>query len=187
MRTYRILVVWIILLEALLLTCGCNPPDQRLAELAETSLDQQSRQSQAIAENSRQIAEASRELVQADAAAREQFIRSGRELQTEIAQGYERIDQARAELEAERKSIAAQRQRDPIVAEAIGGVGLLITALAPLFIVGILLYVVSRAGPDEAAVSTLLIAEMNSDRSHFPSPEVPRLGTPGTANASDAP
>jgi hypothetical protein len=186
-RSYRIPVVWISLWAALLLTCGCNPPEQRLAELAETSLDQQSRQSAAIAENSRQVAAATRELVQADAAARAQFSQSNRELQTAIAEGHERLDQARAALEAERKSNAAQRQRDPIVAAAIGGVGLLITALAPLAIVGILLSVVHRAGPDEAAVSSLLIAEMTSDQPRLTSLEVPRLGKSDTANASAAP
>lgn len=187
MRAYRIPVVWISLWAALLLTCGCNPPDQRLTELAETSLEQQSRQSAAVAENSRQIAEATRELVQAEAAARAQFIQSNRELQTAIAEGNERIGQARAELEAERKSNAAQRQREPIVAAAISGFGLLITAIAPLALVGILLYVVQRAGPDEAAVSTLLIAEMNIDRQRLASPAMPRLGTMGTGNASDVP
>lgn len=186
MRSYRIPVVWIIQMAALLLTCGCKPPDQRLTELAKTSLDQQSRQSQAVAENSRQIAEATRELVQADATAREQFIQSSRELQTEIAQGHKRIDQARAELEAERKSIAAQRQRDPIVAEAIGGVGLLISALAPLIVVVVLLYLVHRAGPDEVAVSSLLIAEITSDQPRLASLELPRLATPDTANSSGA-
>jgi hypothetical protein len=186
-RSYRIPVVWISLLAALLLTCGCNPPDQRLAELATTSLDQQSRQSAAIAENSRQIAAATRELVQADAAAQAQFSQSSRELQTAIAEGHERLDQARAELEAEREFNAAQRHRDPIVAAAIGGVGLLITAIAPLAIVGILLYVVHRAGPDEAAVSSLLIAEMNSDQPRLASLDRPQLGTSDTVNPSAAP
>jgi hypothetical protein len=170
MKSHQIMAVWGILMAALLVICGCRPPDQRLTELAETSLDYQSRQSQAVAENSRQIAEATRELVQADAAAREQFIQSSRELQIEISQGHKRIDQARAGLEAERKAITAQRQRDPIVAQAIGGVGLLIAALAPLIVVVVLLYVVHRAGPDEVAVSSLLIAEITSDQPRFASP-----------------
>jgi hypothetical protein len=171
-------------LMAGLLTCGCRPTDQRLTELAQSSLEQQSRQSEAVAENSRQVAEATRELVQAEAEARDQFIQSRRELQSEIVESYQRIDEARQQLEAERKLIAAQRHRDPIIAEAIGGVALLISALLPFLIIGQLLYSLNRNGPDEAAVSSLLISEI-ANRPQISS-EVPRLSASTGASANDA-
>jgi hypothetical protein len=183
MKSHHVPVVAATLTAMLLLTCGCRPPDQRLTELAQSSLEQQSRQSEAVAENSRQIAESTRELVQGEAEAREQFIQSRRELQSEIAESYQRIDEAREQLEDERKSIAAQRHRDPIIAEAIGGVALLISALLPFLIIGPLLYSLNRSGPDEAAVNSLLISEISTTQD---TPDVPRLSASNGAPANDA-
>lgn len=187
MKSHQVPLAWATLTAILLLMSGCRPPDQRLEELTKSSLEQQSRQSEAVAGNARQIAEATRELVKADADAREHFAKSSQKLQTELAQGYERIDQAREDLEAERKAIAAQRQRDPVIAEAIGGIGLLVVTIAPLALVGLLLYMVSRAGPDEAAVSSLLISEVTSDQPRLLSREIPRLGSSHSSGSGDAP
>ena len=163
MQQYRTPTLWMFLI-AVLVTGGCSQgPDQRFTDLAESSLEQQSRQNEAAAENNRQIAEAARELVQADANAREQLLRSNREQQAEIQQSYNRLDEARDDLERERQAIAVQRQRDPVVAEAIRLLGLLLAALFPLGVAGYLLYVLNRAGPDEAAVSELVIAEITED------------------------
>ena len=163
MQQYRTPTLWMLLITVLVIGGCSKSPDQRLTELAESSLEQQSRQNEAAAENNRQIAETARELVQADANAREQLLRSNREQQAEIQQSYDRLDQARDDLERERQAIAAQRQRDPVVAEAIRFLGLLLAALFPLGVAGYLLYVLHRAGPDEAAVSELLIAEITED------------------------
>lgn len=182
MKAHQIAIV-LLSLVAGLVTCGCRPADQRLTELAKSSLEQQSRQSEAVAENSRQIAETTRELVLAEAEAREQFTQSRRELQSEIAESYQRIDEAREQLEAERKSIAAQRHRDPIIAEAIGGVALLISALLPFLIIGLLMYSLNRGGPDEAAVNSLLISEISTTQI---SPAVPRLSASTGAPVNDA-
>ncbi len=148
MQQYRTPTLWMLLIAVMGMIGGCSKgPDQRLTELAESSLAQQSRQNEAAAENNRQIAEAARQLVQADAHAREQLIRSNREQQAEIQQSYNRLDQARDDLERERQAIAEQRQRDPVVAEAIRGLGLLLAVLFPLGVAGYLLYVINRAAP----------------------------------------
>jgi hypothetical protein len=67
-------------------------------------------------------------------------------------------------LEQERRQLAAQRGRDPIIAQAIGAIGVTVACLLPLLLAGYVLYTVNRASPedDSQAVSDVLIGEMVS-------------------------
>jgi len=107
------------LMVIVLFVMGCgDSPDERLAELANWSLNQQARQNERLAEQTKQIAEASKQLVEADAESRERLIESHAVLQKDIQTARTNIDRQREDLERERRAIAHQRGRDPIVAQA---------------------------------------------------------------------
>ena len=74
-----------------------------------------------------------------------------------------RLGAQRDRLEDERRQIAATRNREPIIAESIKAIGLLIACLVPLLIA---LQILRRSDtPDEsAAVAELLLSDMVADR-----------------------
>ena len=161
---------------ALLTAIGCSPApdmrDQRLADYAERSMQEQSRQnehiarqSQAVVQESQQLAEAAQQLVQSDAEARAEMIAVQERLTGQLDQQRAAVDAGRDQLEQERRQIAEQRHRDPIVAASIQTVGVLVAALLPL------LWSVctssgssARSEPDDAAVAELLVHELVTDQ-----------------------
>jgi hypothetical protein len=75
-KTVRSIVTGVVLL-----TGGCEPPDERLADFARQSTEQQAQQNEQMAEQSRQIAEGSRQLIEADAQARQEIVSAQQQLQ----------------------------------------------------------------------------------------------------------
>ena len=159
----------------LLATIGCSKPpdmrDQRLADFAERSVEQQARQnqefarqSQSVVEQSRQLAEASKALVAKDAESRREMVAAQHELNTQLNQQRAAIDAGRDALEQDRREIAEQRHRDPIIAESIRSVGLIIACLLPLFGCVLVLWRMGRNEPDDAAVAELLTFELVGDQ-----------------------
>ena len=137
----------------LFLMTGCDSPDGRLVELSEMSLERQAEQNRQMTEQSQRIADATAELIAADAQARQEFSKLSQDLQAERAG----IDHQRESLEEERRKIAGQRNRDPIVAAAISSFGLVIACSLPLVLCAYLLYVLQhRTAPDEALVELLV-------------------------------
>lgn len=130
---------------------GCKPSDERLIELSQQSLARQAEQNDALARQSELVAEASKELVQADAQARKEIIAAQSQLQSGLQAERSSLDRQHEALEGERKSLAAQRQRDPIVAAAILQVGILLACLLPLAVCIYLL----RATKDSQPVGEL--------------------------------
>ena len=65
------------------------------------------------------------------------MIAAQRELNRELQAERSSIDRQREGLEAERREIAETRVRDPVVAEAILSIGLLLLCLAPLVLTGL--------------------------------------------------
>ena len=158
-----------------LLLIGCAPPpdlrDQRLAEVAQQSVavqaqqnEQIARQSQATAEQGRQLAEATKQLVAKDAEARQQLLAAHEKLHAQLQQQRASIDAGRDALEQERRQLAAERQREPILAASIETLGLILACLLPLTLCGLLLWRLGRVEPDDAAVAELLVCELTSDR-----------------------
>ncbi len=133
---------------------GCDK-NKRLAEQAERHAARQAEQNVRMAEAQREVAEGSRRLVEADAEARKEMVALQREVQTE------RVDMGRQRdlLESDRRQIAEQRYTDPIIADAITQVGLLLACVLPLLVCWQLL-----RGPtepaDESAVAELLLQDM---------------------------
>ena len=154
---------------------GCSPaPDPRLAELARQSLDQQARQneqmaqqSQTVIQQSQRLTEAAQALVEKDAVARQELIQAQHQLHSGVATERASVDRQREAMETERRELATQRGRDPIIAEAVQGVGAVLACLLPLLVC---LYVLRHLGTetnDHEALGELLVSELTSERPLF--------------------
>ncbi len=164
-----------LILLMLLAVAGCSKPadmrDQRLAEFAKQSMEQQAKQNDRIAEQSRAVIEQSQKLVEAtkelvahDAQARQELIAAQEKLTTQLNQQRATIDAGRDQLEQDRREIAQQRHRDPILAAAIQNVGLLIACTLPLIVCIFVIKRMSSREPDDAAVAELLVHELVTDQ-----------------------
>ena len=149
--------------------CGESPDmrDQRLAEFARHSMNEQQKQnariadqSKAVVDESHQLAQAAKELVNLDAQARRELLAAQSDLTSQLAQQQSVVDAKRDELEQERREIAGRRNRDPIIASAIQYTGLILGCLAPLAICAFVIRQMQSQEPDHAAVAELLIQEL---------------------------
>jgi hypothetical protein len=167
----------VIAVTVLLATDSCSSsrrpaaPDERLADFARHSMEQQtrqneaiSRQSEAVVQESRRLAETAQTLVEKDAEARRELVSAQRELQKELVQQQATVSAERDRLEEERRQLAQQRGRDPIVAAAIQYSAGLLACLLPLLICGYLLYRMTRDNDDQTALGELLVLELTSER-----------------------
>ncbi len=172
-RTDRMTLNAVLLI--LLATDGCSPApdmrDQRLAEFARQSMEEQAKQNQYIAEQSQavvqetqELVEASKELVASDAQARQDLIGAQERLTAQLHEQRGTIDAGRDQLEEERQQIAEQRHRDPLVAAAIQNAGLMIACLLPLIVCIFVIRQLSKPEPDDGAVAELLVSELTSDQ-----------------------
>ena len=91
-------------------------------------------QSQAVVEESHQLAEAAKALVEHDAEARRELIAAQTELTSQLNSQQATIYAGHHRLEQDRRLIADQRHRDPIVAAVIQNFGLVIACLLPLLV-----------------------------------------------------
>jgi hypothetical protein len=173
---------------------GCSSaPDDRLADLARRAAEQQARQNeriaqqtQAVVQQSQRLTEAAQELVERDAEARRELVQAQHQLQSGVAAERSSVDRQREVMETERRELATQRNRDPIIAAAVQGLGLMLACLLPLVIC---LYVLRHLGGEPAgdeALGELLIEELTSDRPLLlpPRQPVPLLEDKGKADPS---
>ena len=146
---------------------GCSSSDDRLIELSHSKASpaKPSRTKQ-MARQSQQVAEASKQLVQADAQARQELIAAQTQLQEGLQTERGSLDRQHEDLEAERKQIAAQRHRDPIVAAAIMHIGVLLACLLPLVVCIYLLRTLKDSEP-EGELCNLLVEELVSPEPKF--------------------
>ena len=159
----------ILLLLAIL---GCNNSDDRLVELSREHAVRQAETQRQMIDLQKEVAEGSRQLVQSDAKAREELTGLQRNLRSDQAE----IHHGRDQLETERREIAAQRYRDPIVAAILTDIGIVLACMLPLVLCGYVLWSAYRAGESDSAVAELLVQEMVaseprlllSDRSSVP-------------------
>jgi hypothetical protein len=155
----------VMLTMTLLLAAGCaDSGDERFRQLAQQALYEQSEQNKRLADQSRQIAEASRRLVEGDAAARKDLLEAQQQLTSELHSERASLDRQREEMEQERRNIAAQRHRDPLIAQTISAVGLTLACLLPLLLAGYVIYSLNRSSDDSDALSELLIMELTADQ-----------------------
>lgn len=149
---------------------GCDGDDQRLAEYAQHSVEQQARQNEQIArqnqevtQQNRQVAEAARELVAADARARQELVTAQQTLQSGLQSERSMLDQQRQLLEQERQGLARERYWQPLIAEAISQIGVLAACLAPLLLCLFLLRSMHGQHFDESDLNELLVAELAAE------------------------
>ncbi|WP_145346226.1 hypothetical protein [Rosistilla ulvae] len=158
-----------VLVLAAIAGCG-RSPDERLAEFAQQTMTEQIKQngrmadqSQAVVEESHQLAEAAKELVEHDAEARRELIAAQQELTTQFNEQQSAIYKGHDRLEQDRREIADQRDRDPIVAAVIQNFGMVIACLLPLFVSVFVIRQMQSQEPDHAAVAELLTLELTSE------------------------
>jgi hypothetical protein len=153
-KTVRRHLRWLTPIPFLILV-GCSSDDQRLIDLSRQSVDRQAEQNRLVASNNQQVIDATKKLVEADAQSRRDHIQLQQNLQTERTG----INQQREALEGERREIADQRNRDPIVAESIKTAAGLIVAALPLVICLLLVRGLFHK-PDDEAVADVLVEEL---------------------------
>jgi hypothetical protein len=134
----------------LALITGCKEDDQ-----LQRSLQRQAEQ----------IVGASRDLVEADAKARGELIELQQNLQEAVQTERQSLDRQHQDMEAERRVIAHQRHRDPLIAAAIINTGVLLACIAPLLLAFWVLR--SSWGQESAGVDELLIHELTTDTPVF--------------------
>jgi hypothetical protein len=158
----------------LLLVVGCaDSRNEEFRQLAWQTIRQQEQQNARLAQQSQQIAEASKLLVANDSQARKEMIAAHATLQQELQAERANINQQLSELESERREIARQRGRDPILAETIRGVGMTLGCMLPLLLAGYVIYSLNRSGDDSNALSEMLVMEITAEKPKL-LPMVPR-------------
>ena len=158
-----------VLLLATVGGCGSSP-DERLADFAQQTMTEQRKQndrmadqSQAVVEESHQLAETAKALVEHDAEARRELIAAQQELTSQLNGQQSAIYTGHEQLEQDRREIAQQRHRDPIIAAVIQNFGLLIACLLPLLVAVLVIRQMQSQEPDHAAVAELLTLELTSE------------------------
>ena len=158
-----------VLLLATIGGCGSSP-DERLADFAQQTISEQVRQndrmadqSQAVVAESHQLAEAAKELVVRDAEARRELIAAQTEMTSQLNEQQSAIHTGHQQLEQDRREIADQRHRDPIIAAVIQDFGLFIACLLPLVVAVFVIRQMQSQEPDHAAVAELLVLELTAD------------------------
>lgn len=145
---------------------GCRDDEnKRIAEMAERNLERQAQQEIRNTELQQQVAEGTKRLVEADAAARETIADIHRDVQAER----QTLGAQRDRLEDERRQIAGSRNRESVIAESIKVVGWIVACLVPLLI-AIQILRRSDTADESAAVAELLLNDMVTDR-----PKIVRL------------
>jgi hypothetical protein len=124
---------------------GCDSEDERLAQYAQNSVQQQAQQNAALA-------------------------KADEDLHAERTS----LNEQQASLEEDRREIADQRVRDPLIANALETIGLILACLTPLLIC---VYALKQAGgaSPEQELGSLLVEELTADESDLFPPAAPKL------------
>lgn len=146
-----------ILLVLIAAMSGCDE-DEQLARMAEEHARRQAAQSQQMVELQQEVAQGTRELVEADGKAREGIVALQRDIQTERTE----IGRQRDHLEEDRRQLADQRHRDPIIAATIMQVGMVVACVLPLILCWYLLHR-GPAQADDSAVAEVLIQDLTAE------------------------
>jgi hypothetical protein len=172
-ETVRSLPIWTLPTLVGLIAIGCSSGDERFVELSRESADHQVEQNRLVETNNRQVLEATDRLVAADAKSRTENIELHRQIEAECSG----VNQQRDALEQERRQIAQERNRDPIVADSILAVGGLIAAILPLLVCLFLLRGLFHKS-DQEALAEVLVEDLVSRQALLSGPAAVSL--PGT-------
>ena len=131
---------------------GCAEPDGRLAELAARSTAEQAQQNQALIKASSRLIDANQQLVERDTEARKELV----ELQQNLRQDQAEVGHQRDLLDAERRTLTLDRQRESIWSSLILSVAVILSSLAPLLLSGMALWIAWQSPADQACAEVLL-------------------------------
>ena len=167
-KNQRILLTTVVTLAI----AGCSE-DERLARMAQESVQQQRSQNEEMTRLNREVAEGVKRLVESENESRKELT----SLQREIQRQHTEVGVQRDRLERERQQIASQRYRDSVLAPVLHHGGLLLICALPLALAWYLLHSWRGEPQDELAISELLIEEFASDRPRLlpPSATAPTL------------
>jgi hypothetical protein len=172
---------------------------EKTAELSQGFIDAEAQARQELIELQQQIVDAdaqSREdlqqihqtIVDRDAEGRRQLDALHTQAHAAFSKRIEAVDRERDLMEQERRQLAAERARAPVVAEAVKFVGGLIVCLVPLIVVIYLLRCLRSSSNDaDAAIVEVLVEELVAEqprllpRSTRP-PALPQAPVDGTAS-----
>ncbi len=151
----------LLLLIPLMILTGCrNEVDDRVLDFAQSTVEQQSQQTQ-------QLTEATQRLIEGDAKARAEVLALQQLLVEHDSDGRRELvalqaslDQQRAGLEQERRFLAAERVRAPLVAAALTDVALMLACALPLIVAICALRVASRESFDISSMNEFLVGEL---------------------------
>jgi hypothetical protein len=155
----------IIVMTIILIAIGCQNENARVAELASRHATQQAELSRETVELQTELVEGTHELVVADAEARSDFLeREGKmdERRAEIRRQHDDLDN-------ERRDIAKQKHREPIVANAVIAIGTLLACLLPLAVAAYLLRA-NLSESDDHSVTEILLQEVTATHPAFRNP-----------------
>jgi hypothetical protein len=158
--------VWTTSILVCLAAMGCNSGDERLVDLSRQSADRQAEQNRLVETNNQQVIDATKSLVEADAQGRKETIELHRQIEAERSG----VNEQRDVLEQERRQVAAQRNRDPIIAETILAAAGLIAAILPLAVCVHLLRGLFHKSDNEA-MAEVLMQELVAKRPLLAEPE----------------
>ncbi|MBP62006.1 MAG: hypothetical protein CMJ62_10840 [Planctomycetaceae bacterium] len=136
---------------------GCKNDSDRVAELASRHATQQAELSRETVKLQNELVEGTQKLVEADARARRDFLTLEGKLDEQRVEVGRRHD----ELEDERREIAKQRSRDPIVANALIAAATLLACLLPMLLAGWLLRSQLNEA-DEFTATEILLEEITA-------------------------
>ena len=142
------LILMLLLAGLLMTTIGCAGDDPQSRAWQQQQVEHLQQQ----AEHNTATAKA---LVEADAQARQQLVALERDVQAERAE----VGRQRDSIETERKSLADERQRAPLIAATVHGLGTIVLAALPLVVCWLLLRN-SPATNDSEELEKLLILNL---------------------------
>jgi hypothetical protein len=170
-----------ILLVLIATMIGCEE-DEQLARMAQEHARRQAAQSQQMAQLQQEVAQGTRELVEANDRAQQAVGSLHRDIQTERSE----VGRQRDLLEEDRKQIAEQRHRDPIIAATIMQVGMVVACVLPLILCWYLLHR-EPAQADDAAVAEVLFEDLTAETPLLlPSPTMHRPAIEREDSMSDS-
>jgi hypothetical protein len=151
------------------LLIGCTPSDDRLVNLSREANERQARQNGIIAEQSRSLAAERQSLANATSLLIERTGANQKELLSTFDKQSGVLAKERQQLQVESSRLLAQKEqlavaqiREPLIAQAIMSLGLVLACLAPLALCAWLFAHANR--PDELshALSELLVLDLVS-------------------------
>lgn len=180
---------WLLLIGPMIVTIGCSTSDDRLVNYAQQATAEQAkqnehiaRQSEAVIAHGQKLAQAAQDLVEKDAQARREMLVAHRQANEELHAERTSLDRQHEALETERRQIAIQRHRDPIIAATLSTIGLVLAALLPLLVCAYALCVLRSEQTVGQELGELLAVELVEKQSLLlPSPRQSCL--PATDNA----